>query len=65
MRCPNGSRKKKGICVFKRGWSMIKGVCVPNVEQPAKRCPVNSKRIRGRCVCKKTYDMIRGFCVPS
>ena len=65
MRCPNGSRKKKGICVCKRGWTMIKGVCVPDVEQPAKRCPVNSKRIKGRCVCKNTYDMIRGFCVPK
>ena len=65
MRCPNGSRKKKGVCVCKRGWTMIKGVCVPDVEQPAKRCPVNSKRVKGRCVCNKSFDMIRGFCVPK
>lgn len=65
MRCPNGSRKKKGVCVCKRGWSLIKGVCVPNVEQPAKRCPVHSRRVNGRCVCSKSYDMIRGFCVPK
>ena len=65
MRCPNGSRKKKGVCVCKRGWTMIKGVCVPNVEQPAKRCPVNSKRIKGQCVCNKHFNMVRGVCVPK
>jgi len=65
MRCPNGSRKIKGICVCKKGWSMIKGVCVPDIEQPNKRCPVNSKKINGKCVCRSSHVMVRGFCVPK
>lgn len=65
MRCPNGSRKNKGICVCKKGWSMIKGVCVPDVEMPQIRCPTNSKKIKGQCVCNKSYEKLRGFCVPK
>ena len=66
MRCPNGSRKNKnGICVCKKEWSMIKGVCVPDVDVPQIRCPTNSKKIRGICVCNKSYEKIRGFCVPN
>ena len=65
MRCPNGSRKNKdGLCVCKKGWSMIKGVCVPDVEVQQIRCPTHSKKIRGVCVCNKSYEKIRGFCVP-
>ena len=66
MRCPNGSRKNRdGLCVCKKDWSMIKGVCVPNVETSHIRCPTNSKKIRGVCVCNKSYEKIRGFCVPN
>ena len=66
MRCPNGSRKNiDGLCVCKKGWTMIKGVCVPDVEVPHTRCPTNSKKIRGVCVCNKSYEKIRGFCVPK
>jgi hypothetical protein len=66
MRCPNGSRKNRdGLCVCKKDWSMIKGVCVPNVETSHARCPTNSKKIRGICVCNKSYEKIRGFCVPK
>ena len=65
MRCPNGSRKNRdGLCVCKKGWNMIKGVCVPDIEVPHTRCPTNSKKIRGVCVCNKSYEKIRGFCVP-
>ena len=65
MRCPNGSRKNRdGVCICKKEWSMIKGVCVPNVETPQLRCPTHSKRVRGLCVCNKSYEKIRGFCVP-
>jgi hypothetical protein len=65
MRCPNGSRKNRnGICVCKKGWTMIKGVCVPDVEFSQVRCPTHSKRVRGLCVCNKSYEKIRGFCVP-
>ena len=65
MRCPNGSRKKKGICVCKKDWTIIKGVCVPDIEKSMTRCPTNSKRVHGRCVCKKGHEKIRGFCVPK